>query len=185
MDFEHDETPRPIPASYWVAPGALLAGEYPAAATEETARRKLRAFLNAGVDTFYNLTTPYDPLLPYAALLADESAALEMETQHRAFQILVLGVPTPELMTIILDNLDADLEAGRTVYVHCWGGIGRTGTVIGCWMVRHGVPADEALAFIQAGIDSTPKAGRRSPETSEQQAYVRRWEEWVTAGLDG
>lgn len=31
------------------------------------------------------------------------------------------------------------LAAGQTVYVHCYGGIGRTGTVVGCWLVRHGL----------------------------------------------
>ncbi len=182
---EPESTPRPIAASYWVEPGRFLAGEYPAALNEEAARTKLRAFLAAGIDTFYNLTTPHDPLNPYAAMVQQEAAALGHEVIHRPFQIMDLGVPTPELMSIILDSLDADLEEGRTVYVHCWGGIGRTGTVVGCWLVRHGVAADDALTFIQAGIDSTPKAGRRSPETSEQRAYVRRWEEWVTAGLDG
>lgn len=32
----------------------------------------------------------------------------------------------------ILDAIDARLEAGKSVYVHCWGGIGRTDTVAGC-----------------------------------------------------
>jgi protein-tyrosine phosphatase len=183
--IDPESTPRPIAASYWVEPGRLLAGEYPGALNEEAARNKLRAFLAVGVDTFYNLTTFHDPLLPYANLLAEEAEEFGHEVIHRPFQIMDLGVPTPEMMTIILDSLDDDLAEGRTVYVHCWGGIGRTGTVIGCWMVRHGIPAADALAFIQAGVDSTPKAGRRSPETNEQQAYVKRWEEWVTAGLDG
>ena len=182
---ESQSNPRPIAASYWVEQGRLLAGEYPAAFDEEAARNKLRTFLAVGVDTFYNLTTPHDPLLPYANLLAQEAAVLGHEVIHRPYEIMDLGVPTPDMMTIILDQIDADLEDGRTVYVHCWGGIGRTGTVVGCWLVRHGVPAADALAFIQAGVDSTPKAGRRSPETNEQQAYVKRWQEWVTAGLDG
>ncbi len=172
---ESELTPRPIPSSYWVEPGRFLAGEYPAALDDDAARRKLRAFLNAGVDAFYNLTTSNDPLLPYSAQLYDEAVALGMSVVHRKFAIRDLGVPSTETMVEILDTLDADLAAGRTVYVHCWGGIGRTGTVVGCWMVRHGVSAEKALAFIQAGINSTPKQGRRSPETNEQQAYVKRW----------
>lgn len=167
--------PRPIAASYWVEPGRLLAGEYPAALDDDAARRKLRAFLAVGVDTFYNLTTSEDPLLPYADQLAEEAAAQELVVIHRSFTIRDLGVPSVADMTTILDTLDADLAAGRTVYVHCWGGIGRTGTVVGCWLVRHGTPAEKALAFIQAGVDSTPKQGRRSPETNEQHAYVKRW----------
>lgn len=167
--------PRPIAASYWVEPGRLLAGEYPGALEEDAARRKLRAFLAAGIDTFYNLTTADDPLLSYADHLAVEAAAQDLGVIHRHFNIRDLHVPSTEYMATILDTLDADLAAGRTVYVHCWGGIGRTGIVVGCWMVRHGTSAEEALAFIQAGVDSTPKQGRRSPETNEQQAYVKRW----------
>jgi hypothetical protein len=35
----------------------------------------------------------------------------------------------------ILQHIRSELEAGRLVYVHCWGGKGRTGTVIGCWLI--------------------------------------------------
>ena len=31
-------------------------------------------------------------------------------------------------MQEILDAVDRALAAGRNVYLHCWGGIGRTGT---------------------------------------------------------
>ena len=41
--------------------------------------------------------------------------------------------------------VDDALGEGRTVYVHCWGGIGRTGTVVGCWLVRHGLTGRGAL----------------------------------------
>ena len=40
------------------------------------------------------------------------------------------------------------LAGGRTVYLHCRGGIGRTGTVLGCYLVRQGQTAEEALASI-------------------------------------
>lgn len=33
---------RPIPDSYWVVPGKLLAGEYPGSKTDKVARHKLR-----------------------------------------------------------------------------------------------------------------------------------------------
>ena len=48
-------------------------------------------------------------------------------------------------MRRVLDAIDKDIADGRTVYVHCWGGIGRTGMVIGCWLVRHGMMVDRAL----------------------------------------
>lgn len=39
--------PTPIPASYWVVPGRLCAGEYPGAGETAKAREKLRQFLDA------------------------------------------------------------------------------------------------------------------------------------------
>ncbi len=32
--------------------------------------------------------------------------------------------------------------------MHCWGGVGRTGTVVGCWLVRHGLDDGDAIARI-------------------------------------
>ena len=78
-----------------------------------------------------------------------------------------------------LDAIDEALDAGRNVYVHCWGGIGRTGTVVGCWLVRHGMTGDEALAEIAERWRGMEKRYRhpRSPQTAQQRAYVRNWTE--------
>ena len=51
-------------------------------------------------------------------------------------------------MSRILDDVDAALADGRTVYVHCWGGIGRTGTVVGCWLMRHGLDEGDPIRRI-------------------------------------
>ena len=81
-------------------------------------------------------------------------------------------------MVAILDAIDHALAEGRNVYVHCWGGVGRTGTVVGCWLVRHGRTGDEALDQVADWWQSMEKADRRrSPETREQRTYVREWAE--------
>ncbi len=87
-------------------------------------------------------------------------------------------------MVDILDTIDAALEEGRTVYVHCWGGVGRTGTVVGCWLVRHGRTGEEALAQVAEWWRGVEKVWRQpeSPETPEQCEYVRNWTEPSTGG---
>lgn len=58
--------------------------------------------------------------------------------------------------------------------VHCWGGVGRTGTVIGCVLAAacHDHPSIAArLTELRAG---TRKAHRRCPENSAQDAVIRR-----------
>ena len=58
------------------------------------------------------------------------------------------------------------------VYVHCWGGIGRTGTVIGCLLADDGLPADAALEQIAQWRSITRKAHHAAPQTEQQRDAV-------------
>jgi protein-tyrosine phosphatase len=160
----------PIPASYWVVQRRLLAGEYPGAFTEREAASRLAAFHDTGVTSFVDLTEEHE-LPPYEALLGKE-----VRSTRRA--IVDFGCPTPEQMSETLDLIDSELERGEVVYVHCWGGRGRTGTVVGCWLVRHGSSGEEALATIKSLRQAIPRAAwQRSPETGDQRQFVRIWSE--------
>jgi HD domain/Polymorphic toxin system, DSP-PTPase phosphatase len=90
-----------------------------------------------------------------------------------------VSVPqSPDKMREILDTIDAALSAKRIVYVHCWGGVGRTGTVIGCHLVRQGYVGDAALTRLHELFAIMDKSAfRRSPETAEQEQWVRTWRE--------
>ena len=89
-----------------------------------------------------------------------------------------MSIPSnPQQMAGILDAIDAAMGEGRNVYVHCLGGVGRTGTAVGCWFVRHGCTGDEALAEIAERWKDMEKVALfpSSPQTSSQIRYVRRW----------
>jgi hypothetical protein len=169
---------RPLLQSYWVLPDRLLAGEYPAAGLEESTRRQMDAFLEDGFNTFIDLTIP-DELPPYFEILAEQARAYQEEIRYQRFPIGDFGVPSQATMKAILDAIDAALAEGRKVYVHCWGGVGRTGTSVGCYLIRHGLSGEQALAQLAEWWQNVPKSHYYpdSPETDEQAQFILDWEE--------
>ena len=167
----------PTGRSYWVVPGRFAAGAYPSTRVPGPDGRieVIERLLAAGIDDFVNLTQDR-PGGTDEHLRHYDEAVSERGTVSR-FEIPDLGIPTIEKMTAILDHLDEQLDAGRSVYVHCWGGIGRTGTVVGCWLLRHGeATPDDVLAVIAELRKGDIGAGNRaSPETEEQRAFLRAW----------
>ena len=169
------DAPPPLPNSYWVEPGRILAGEYPAGADEEATFARLRRLLDAGIDCFIDLTEPgerepYDSFLP--------GPYSRPPVVYLRLPIRDHGLPeSREQMQEILDELDAALTEGRRVYLHCRAGIGRSSMVAGCWFAEAGADGDAALAKLNlrwrgsARSESWPTV----PETDAQSDYVRDW----------
>lgn len=84
---------------------------------------------------------------------------------------------TAEEMHATLDFIDDELARGATVYLHYWGDHGRTGTVIGCWLVRHGRSGKEALQRITELRRAIPPEEGPSPQTAAQCKMVLEWRE--------
>ena len=53
--------------------------------------------------------------------------------------------------------------------MHCWAGCGRTGVVVGSWLVRHGADPGDALQRI------ADARGLGCPQTLEQRSFVLDW----------
>jgi protein-tyrosine phosphatase len=160
----------PIRDSYRVAAG-LLAGGYPGAAEADEADeagRRVRALVRYGATAFVDLTHPADPLESYARFL-------DAGVRRVAHPIVDLGTTTIPHMTRILDDIDEEIDGGATVYVHCWGGVGRTGTVVGCWLMRHGLDDGDPIRRIAELRRAASAAPAPSPQTSAQRAMVGAW----------
>jgi protein tyrosine/serine phosphatase len=172
----------PFDRSYWVIPGRLLMGYVPVKPEPSRTREKVRELLEQGIRTFINLMydneTNYDgvPIPGYEQELQAEAQAMGVMAQHHRLSIEDLTAPTAEHMKQVLDQIDESLNAGLPVYVHCWGGRGRTGTVAGCYLARHGYASGQrALDFVQHLRRTDAKAHTASPETQEQRTMVREW----------
>lgn len=169
--------PRPHANCYWAIPGRLMAGEYPGAYHPDIARLRLQEHLAAGITCFLDLTHPRDSLTPYASILQELVDLTQRQATYRRLPIRDMSVPNRRQMVEILDTIDDALNQKQVIYLHCWGGIGRTGTVIGCYLVRHGLNGDAALAQLDEWWQTVEKVVRspRSPETNEQVAMIRGW----------
>lgn len=88
------------------------------------------------------------------------------------------GAPAPAQLDAALAAVDAALAAGRGVAVHCGGGLGRTGTVLACHLVRRGASADDAVARVRA-------ARPGAVETRVQLAAVHAYAESLRARGNG
>jgi len=166
MPAEH-----PIPDSYWAVPSRLLAGPLPTGADREGLRASVRALLDAGVRTVIDLRAPGEPPSIRSVLgrLASDAAWISVP-------ILDGEAPSVPAMQAILDVIDASLARERPVYVHCQGGLGRTGTAVACHWIRHGhFDAAGALAELGVRRRGQPNAGRPSPETGAQVRLVKSW----------
>ena len=168
---------RPNPNCYWVTEN-LIAGEYPGAVGgEEESRDKLRKYIDCGVDFFVDLTEEGEKV-PYQQLVKEEAMKANARVRYRRLPVEDFGTPSKGEMKQILDTIDAAIAEGRTVYVHCRGGIGRTGTTVGCYLARHGYNGEEALVTVNRLFQNSDRSlmSSSSPETRAQMAMVAQWE---------
>jgi protein-tyrosine phosphatase len=143
-----------------IEPG-LVAGRHPCAFGLEEAEQAVADLVGQGVTLFVDLTEEGE-LEPYAHLV--HAPARRVSTPVRD-----LSVPPREELVATLDAIDEELGAGGVVYLHCWAGCGRTGVVVGCWLVRHGLEPTAALERIAAA------RGPGCPQTFEQRLVIHAW----------
>jgi hypothetical protein len=161
---------RPLPNTYWVIPGRLLAGEYPGDPDLSRSQERLTRLQQAGIDSFVDLTEEGE-LPPYRPLLAKHihylrSPIVDTRVPNNVAQ-------TRELLAAIRDAL----ALGRGVYVHCRAGIGRTGLIIGCFLAEQESDGKAALKTLNRlwRQNERSQAWPKVPQTAEQAAYIRGW----------
>lgn len=166
--------PVPLVDSYWVLEGKLLAGSAPLGDSKKDTSRNMARLLNAGITCYLDLRWPGENC-SYEDDLSSEAAQLGIETIYLRQGIPDGEIPNPTQMMAVLNQIDDWLANDRQVYIHCQGGMGRTGTVVGCFLVRHGLEGEEALEKLRELRQQLPGGGGKSPETQEQIEMVQTW----------
>lgn len=175
---------RPLYQSYLIDSGdVLFAGEYPGDKDGIKAEEKIRHMYHFGVRHFVDFTEEGE-LAPYNHLLPED-------VTYTRFSIRDCGVPADtEDLRALLHRIEELKEMGGYIYMHCWGGVGRTGTVVACRIaLDYDTPElDKVLESLRDRFAQMPKAaGRVTPETAEQVDFIARfiseqnarWEEYT------
>lgn len=169
--------PTPLPNTYWVDPGRLLAGEYPGTSSRGDTADRVKRLVEAGVTFFLDLTEKGE-LKSYESALTSKKVAADRLIEHVRRPIPDHGIPEDAFMRGILDTLKDALSDGHCVYVHCRAGIGRTGTVVACHLIQGGLAPEQALERLQELWKANTRSAHwpYTPETEEQIQFVRRWQ---------
>ena len=182
-EFVIPALPPPTIRSYWVVEDKFLAGAYPGSPDPAKHHQRIEQLWEAGIRTFINLVEEDEtnndghPFARYDHVLRELARQSGDRVAHIRLPVRDLSVPSPDGMRSILDAVDLSLAADLPVYLHCFGGVGRTGTAVCCWLVRHGFskPQDAVQILHELRQADQQTKGRKAPETSEQIKLIERW----------
>ena len=174
----------PFNRSYWVIPGKFLAGCYPGSEDQQQALQKLTGLINSGIRTVINLMEQNEfnwagkAFEGYEKQMQSITISMGGSVNFERTPIRDTWIPARIEMIEILDRIDTSINDGKPVYLHCWGGRGRTGTVVGCYLARHGLASNRnVLKMIQELRKDTEDHLIASPETPQQVDMVLSWVE--------
>ena len=175
-------TSIPYPRSYWVN-DSLLAGVYPGSSNPLDAEMKIKGILDLGITQFISLMEPEEFNHQKVPFTSYQPASTKLSANPLLFQRFSIrdgGVPTLELGQKIVAHLQYEIERGEKIYLHCWGGRGRTGTAVCLYlMVTEGLSAKAAQQKLASLIKPRAELFEPTPETPAQFKFLDEFEKYL------
>ena len=171
----------PFYPAYWVIPGKFMAGCYPGAENEAQARKRLTGLLEHGIRHIVDLMEADEMAWrgkarwAYAEPFVSLGKSLGKNVTIERVEIQDGWIPSKETMKEALDHIDRAILEDRPVYVHCWAGRGRTGTLVGCYLARHGYARGTGILTMIHRLRRHARDYWASPENPRQCDFVISW----------
>ena len=136
----------------WLIPEKLARGGIPG-------HSDLEMWREAGIDSVVNL-------------LEQWHHGIAQEEREAGFNVLHSPIPDFDAPTVkqlhrIVQWIDNEISAGKKVLVHCFAGIGRTGTVLISYLLYKGKT--------QMGAEAEVRGAGAAAQSSEQQAVIQKY----------
>jgi protein-tyrosine phosphatase len=115
--------------------------------------------------------------LVVSLLTPDEARDLQLsgesrETQSQGLEFFSFPIPDRDVPASesevgrLLERIDQKLSSGKNVLVHCRQGIGRSGIIAACLLVKRGISPGAAVQTVSQA------RGIPVPETTEQREWI-------------
>lgn len=166
---------KPIEYSYPVSKN-VFAGEHPLFNIyKRSAKGNIPTLLRFGITVFLDLTQSYE--------VPEYASFLPPNVQRISFPIRNFDVPSSveSVMNLFrrLEQLIHERPHAK-LYIHCHGGVGRTGTIVACYYIyfEH-FSFEESLDKMKRKYAQSPRSRiMDAPETQSQVEFVRRFAEY-------